>query len=89
MRDSMNQNCTLFKKEISSGDMMIYDHLGTWWVFFDFMSWQNELEDKEDEEEGSLGLPGCFIFSGEGVSELETCDFVASKEVGEDFKISI
>ena len=71
MRDSMNQNCTLFKKEISSGDMMIYDHLGTWWVFFDFMSWQNELEDKEEEEEeGSLGLPGCFIFfSGEGVSE--------------------
>ena len=91
MRDSMNQNCTLFKKEISSGDMMIYDHLGTWWVFFDFMSWQNELEDKEEEEEeGSLGLPGCFIFSGEGVLvSVETCDFVASKEVGEDFKISI
>ena len=93
MRDSMNQNCTLFKKEISSGDMMIYDHLGTWWVFFDFMSWQNELEDEdkeEEEEEGSLGLPGCFIFSGEGgLVSVETCDFVASKEVGEDFKISI
>ena len=91
MRDSMNQNCTLFKKEISSGDMMIYDHLGTWWVFFDFMSWQNELEDKEEEEEeGSLGLPGCFFFSGEGgLVSVETCDFVASKEVGEDLKISI
>ena len=88
MRDSMNQNCTLFKKEISSGDMMIYDHLGTWWVFFDFMSWQNELEDKE--EGGSLGLPGCFIFSEEGgLVSVETCDFVASKEVGEDLKISI
>ena len=88
MRDSMNQNCTLFKKEISSGDMMIYDHLGTWWVFFDFMSWQNELEDKE--EEGSLGLPGCFVFSEEGgLVSVETFDFVASKEVGEDFKISI
>ena len=91
MRDSMNQNCTLFKKEISSGDMMIYDHLGTWWVFFDFMSWQNELEDKEEEEEeGSLGLPGCFFFSGEGgLVSVETCDFVASKEVGGDLKISI
>jgi len=35
-------------------------------------------------------LPGCFIFSEEGgLVSVETCDFVASKEVGEDLKISI
>ena len=84
MRDSMNQNCTLFKKEISSGDMMIYDHLGTWWVFFDFMSWQNELEDKE--EGGSLGLPGCFVFSAEGVSERKLVTLLPRKKLARTWR---